>query len=110
MAWRLAKSLITLRNQINQLAPYRSTASDGTIGDSAHAAVKSEHNPNSAGVVTAMDITHDPAQGADMNALASKLISSGDDRIWYIIFNKRIWEGGSWSPYYGANDHSKHLH
>lgn len=107
MSWRLAYSLETLRNQVNAAYPNRSRVSDGTIGDTAHQAVKSEHNPNGAGVVTAMDITHDPANGADMNQLKERLIK--DPRTWYVIFNKRIWEG-SWTNYYGSNPHDKHLH
>jgi hypothetical protein len=67
MAWRPAKSLIQLRDQINQIAPNRSKASDGTIGDAAHASRASDHNPwvreGDAGVVTAIDITHDPDDG-----------------------------------------------
>lgn len=111
MSWRLAKSLITLHTQVDARWPNRNKASDGTIGDSAHAAVKSEHNPNNAGVVTAIDITHDPASGADMQVLANELVASGDTRIWYIIFNRRIWEDGSWTPYSGTSDpHTNHLH
>lgn len=111
MAWRLAKSLITLRSQVDAAWPNRSKASDGTIGDAAHQATKSEHNPNAAGVVTAIDITHDPASGADMQKLADSLIASGDSRIWYIIFNRRIWEDGRWTPYSGTSDpHTNHLH
>ncbi len=108
MAWRPAKSLETLLAQVNDAYPKRSKASDGILGDTAHSKVKSEHNPNSKGVVTAMDITHDPKHGADMNELAKVLIK--DPRTWYVIFNKRIWEAGKWTPYYGSNDHSKHLH
>ena len=110
MDWRLANSLKTLRAQLNALYPARSKASDGAIGDDAHAVVKSEHNPNAAGVVTAIDITHDPANGVDMNRIAEALIASNDPRIWYIIFNKRIWEGDVWLPYSGGNPHDKHLH
>jgi|tagenome__1003787_1003787.scaffolds.fasta_scaffold20489188_2 hypothetical protein len=110
MDWRLANGLKTLLEQVNRLYPSRSRASDGTIGDAAHAATKSEHNPNAAGVVTALDITHDPANGADMNKLAESLILSEDPRVWYIIFNRRIWQGGVWTPYYGDNPHDKHLH
>ncbi len=110
MDWRLAYCLKTLLGQVNSLYPARSKASDGTIGDAAHAATKSEHNPNAAGVVTAVDITHDPAYGADMHKLAEALIRSEDRRIWYIIFNRRIWQDGVWVPYYGDNPHDKHLH
>lgn len=105
---RLANSLVTLRNQVNALWPNRNKASDGWLGDAAHQAVKSEHNPNSAGVVTALDITHDPAHGADMNQLKESLIR--DSRTWYVIFNRRIWEAGVWKAYYGSNPHDKHLH
>jgi hypothetical protein len=110
MSWRLANSLITLRDQLNQLYPNRNKASDGTIGDAAHAGTVSEHNPNAAGVVTAIDITHDPANGLDIQQLANNLSSSGDSRIWYIIANKRIWEAGQWYPYTGADSHTSHIH
>ena len=64
MAWRVAQSLIRLRDQINLAAPTRSKASDGTIGDAAHATRDSDHNPwvkeGALGIVTAMDITHAP--------------------------------------------------
>ena len=112
MDWRLANSLKTLRAQVNALYPARSKASDGTIGDTAHAAVKSEHNPLPNGAVTAIDITHDPANGADMNRIAEALLASNDPRIWYIIFNKRIAYGKEkvWRQYTGANDHTKHMH
>ena len=35
--WRVAESLLALRQEIDQLAPGRSRASDGTVGDAAHA-------------------------------------------------------------------------
>lgn len=111
MSWRLAGSLDTLRSQINAMAPNRNKASDGTIGDSAHAAVQSDHNPDANGVVKAMDVTHDPANGADMQAISDQIIASNDPRMWYIIFNRRIWEAGvGWVPYYGSNPHDKHAH
>lgn len=108
MAWRLAKSLSRLQTQVNKQWPKRSKASDGTIGDTAHSSRASQHNPNSKGVVTAMDITHDPKNGADMNKLKHQLIK--DSRTWYVIFNRRIWEKGKWYDYKGANPHDKHLH
>ena len=45
MTWRLARSLETLRAQINRIAPNRSKVSDGTIGDAKHASRSSDHNP-----------------------------------------------------------------
>ena len=67
--WRVAKSLDRLLDQVNQMAPGRSKASDGAIGDPRHQTQKSDHNPHvtdgSIGVVTARDITHDPKHGCD---------------------------------------------
>lgn len=109
MPWRIAKSLAQLRKQIDDQSPNRNRASDGSIGDLAHQKEKSEHNPNSAGVVTAIDITHDPAHGVDMNVLAESIIK--DPRVWYVIWNGRIrYHGGQWQRYTGKNPHDKHLH
>jgi len=107
MAWRLANSLITLRNQINAAYPNRNKDSDGTIGDPAHAATKSEHNPNAAGVVTAMDITHDPKNNVHGGDLAEAL--NDDNRTWYVIWNRKIWDI-KWIPYWGKNPHDRHVH
>jgi endonuclease G len=121
-AWRVAKSLLALRRQVDARAPRRSKASDGTIGDAAHAARDSDHNPwvrdGAMGVVTAMDITHDPANGCDAGALAESILASRDARVKYVIFNRRIASsyatGGvaawTWRPYSGTNPHSKHIH
>lgn len=109
MTWRLANSLGVLRDQLNAAHPSRNKASDGTIGDAAHAASKSEHNPNAAGVVTAFDITHDPANGVDGGALAAALTT--DPRTWYVIWNSRIWQAESgWQAYVGADPHTSHVH
>ena len=117
MSWRVAESLLTLRDQINKIAPSRSKVSDGTIGDAGHKSRSSDHNPwvtsGDLGIVTAMDITHDPRNGMDCAKLADQLISSNDLRIKYIIFNRRIWNPSkslSWREYKGANPHDKHLH
>ena len=73
------------------MAPGRNKASDGTIGDAAHQATSSDHNPRlirglgATPVVTAADITHDPARGADMAAVTEELRVSQDSRIKYVI-------------------------
>src|SRR5262245_6984069 len=111
MAFRLAKSLVTLRDQVNAAAPNRSTASDGWIGDIRHRRRKSDHNPNSAGVVTALDITHDPIHGVDGTELAES--AKLDPRVKYVIWNKRIWTPSvakAWRNYTGTNPHTKHVH
>ncbi len=113
MSWRLAKSLIQLRSQINEAFPARDKSSDGSIGDTAHSLRKSDHNPNAAGVVTAIDIDRDFNDGHDGRELVSALVASQDPRIKYIIFERQISESGNvtkWSPYFGKNAHNHHVH
>ena len=113
MAWRIANSLARLRAQINAAYPNRNKASDGVIGDAAHAASASDHNPNGAGVVCAMDITHSPQTGFDVHALADRLRVNRHPNLKYIISNGRIcgaWTGWAWWPYNGSNRHTSHAH
>jgi beta-lactamase superfamily II metal-dependent hydrolase len=120
--WRVAKSLLMLRDQVNRRAPRRNKASDGTIGDAAHCQRTSDHNPwvrdGSIGVVTALDLTHDVSGGCDANTIAEAIRASRDTRVKYVIWNRRIANsaaiGGSqpwqWRPYGGSNPHTKHVH
>lgn len=114
MTWRVAKSLETLLAQVNAMSPNRDKSSDGAIGDSRHAATRSEHNPDSNGVVRARDFTHDPVHGIDSRKIAEALVASRDPRILYVISNGQInssvkvpW---AWRPYTGTNAHTKHVH
>lgn len=120
--WRVAHTLAQLRRQVNARFPTRSTRSDGTIGDAAHAVRTSDHNPwvqlGGEGIVTAMDITHDPSSGCTGEWLAESLRASRDERVKYIIWNRRICSSVSingvapwqWRPYGGRNPHDHHLH
>lgn len=113
MGWRIAGSLARLRDQINAAYPTRNKASDGVVGDAAHASSASDHNPNSAGVVCAMDITHSPQTGFDAHALADRLRVNRHPNLKYIISNRRIcgaWTGWAWWAYNGSNPHSSHVH
>lgn len=114
MTWRLAASLDTLRKQIDAARPARRKDWDGTIGDASHAARASDHNPNDAGVVTAIDITHDPAGGVDSYTLAEWLRQKRDPRIKYVISNGRIFSSTvspwTWRPYTGTSKHDHHVH
>jgi hypothetical protein len=113
MSWRVAKSLLQLRQQINEAFPARDKTSDGTIGDTSHKARKSDHNPNAAGVVTAMDIDRDFNDGHDGRELVSALAASKDARVKYIIFERQITVPGDitrWKPYHGKNGHNHHIH
>lgn len=110
--WRVAKSLVVLRNQINAMAPNRRKGADGTIGDAAHAASASRHNPNAAGVVTALDITHDPANGCDIHKIADVIRRHPHRDLAYLISNRRIASrpGWAWRAYGGSAPHSEHVH
>lgn len=114
--WRLAKSLHTLREQINAAYPKRAKAHDGTIGDAAHAGRVSDHNPSILddihGVVSALDITHDSKNGCDAHGLAELLRSRRDSRIKYVISNGRIFSSPTftWRKYTGKNPHRTHVH
>ncbi len=108
MSWHLAPSLVGLQKEINAKWPKRSKKRDGTIGNAAHKATKSDHNPNSRGSVNAIDITY-PGVDADVIISAVKKHPSAS----YVIFNKKIWSAShKWvpRPYTGANPHTTHLH
>lgn len=109
MAWRNAYSIDTLISQLN--ATYPGWLFLGTKGDTAHQAVASDHNPNSAGVVTALDIGS--GGGLDIHNLADRLASSPHPDLKYIISNKRIaeWQNGfKWKAYNGSDPHDTHIH
>lgn len=123
MAWRVMRSIDVLFDQLDAIAPNRSRASDGTIGDTAHQGTTSDHNPHyvagvGSEIVTAGDYTHDPAGGCDAHRLAEVLRVHRDRRIEYVISNKKIfssYRSGSrapwaWGPYTGSNPHDKHTH
>lgn len=118
MAWRLAESLKTLRQQVNLAFPERSKVSDGSIGNEEHASRSSDHNPwvhdGKIGVVTAIDLTHDPKHRFDSYQFAEALRKSKDSRIKYIISNRRICspdqKAWAWRPYKGKNPHDHHCH
>lgn len=109
---RGSNALQTILNQINAKFPYRDKASDGGIGDAAHAATVSDHNPDRYGVYHARDFDHDPdANGLNCVTLKRELVNSGDNRIKYIIFQRKIWTPGIGDRNYtGVNAHTQHLH
>lgn len=106
----LCKAGVALRNEINASNPKRDKRSDGWIGDAAHAATKSDHNPDPSdgGVVRAIDVDND---GIDPDRLVSVLIK--DRRINYVIWNRHIWSrvhGFTKRAYVGASPHTEHVH
>lgn len=121
--FRVARSLLTLRDQVNAAHPLRDKASDGTIGDRRHAAQVSDHNPDAYGVVRALDLDHDPdgktyADKLDAHALADTLVASRDPRLKYVISRGRIARSYpkagvpafQWAKYAGSDPHTGHVH
>jgi hypothetical protein len=128
MVWVADKAGAQLVAQIDAIAPGRSRVSDGTIGDPAHAARVSAHNPEDSGdadapgnpdnQVDAFDVTHDPGDGCDIGVFWEQIRASRDMRARFAIFNSRCFSNYAvsgyaaftWRPYSGENDHSRHGH
>lgn len=129
MTWRNAVASVVLAQEVNGLWPGRDKASDGTLGDAAHASRKSDHNPwikdpNGVGVVRARDIDEDldgkvANTGPDALPLFNHLLSlgkKGDRRLnggGYLIYERKIYsERNNWAArnYTGANPHDHHIH
>ena len=131
MAYRNCKASIQLGNEIKQNPEWshRDWSSDGTLGDAAHAARHSDHNPwlkdsNGVGVIRARDIDEDldgdtRDTGADALVLFNHLLTlakNGDVRLnggGYLIYEGKIYsEKSKWQPrvYTGVNAHKKHIH
>lgn len=126
----LIPCLVALRDEFNQLAPKRDKASDGWIGNTAHAGTSSDHNPDETGntpyedaddvdEVHAIDVDNTgPWPGGMTFDLAVNVIVDRhrrglDDRLQNVIWNGRIasrsW-GWTWQSYDGASAHTEHAH
>lgn len=110
--WHLVPCLVTLRAEFNAIAPGRDKGADGSIGDTAHAARASDHNPDAQGRVLALDIDSTGPWPRPFDSLVEDC--RGDDRLEYIIWNRRIasrdrdW---TWRTYTGSSDpHTGHAH
>lgn len=120
---RLVAAGVTLRDQINKRWESRDKRSDGWIGDSAHQARKSDHNPDRRGWVHAIDIDEDfLGKGRGQKAarkFADQLIEyarEGKDngRLKYVVHEGKI-ASGSYSDKYwtwrkGNWGHYHHIH
>lgn len=104
----LAPTLARLRNAINTAWPWRSKAVDGWIGDAAHQATQSDHNPDDRGMVHAIDIT---ASGIHVPTVLAWVMASTYPS--YVIYDRRIWDRDDrfWPhAYIGLNPHLDHIH
>lgn len=108
---RLVPCLAELRSEFDRCFPGRDRASDGWIGDPAHAARASDHNPDGRGVVHAIDVDVD--LGSPMADVVRHLVARRDRRLTYIIHARTIWSAShGWQPrpYRGDNPHIEHVH
>jgi hypothetical protein len=114
---RLSKSVIQLREQIDDTYPLRDRRTDGTIGDAKHDS-KSDHTPDAAGWVRALDIDSDLTKHKSesiylANQIRAYAKSDPAKRISYVIHNHKIasrilnWK---WRKYSGSNPHTSHIH
>lgn len=127
--WILVACLVTLRNEFNRIAANRDRTTDGSIGDTAHQNSTSDHNQDEFGKVPitdadktnevhAIDVDVDlRVSGLTMEKVVQFLLercrSGAENRLRYIIFNKRIWSASSgWvqKAYTGASPHTEHAH
>jgi len=115
---RLSNAAEQLRSEINTKYPNRDKRSDGWIGDTAHNARKSDHNPDKNGWVRAIDIDSDLVKNSSKESwlLAEQIKTialKGDKRISYVIHQHRIAsprQNWAWRVYKGANPHVSHIH
>jgi hypothetical protein len=115
--WKLAPSLVAYVKEADRYYPQRDRSSDGSIGDLAHQARGSDHNP-AGGLVHAVDLDEDLAPGLDLKAFAEKLRRGRDPRVKYVIYEGRMFSSyatvaraaWAWGPYSGTNAHLHHLH
>lgn len=121
----LTKGGVKLRDQINKRWPKRDKRSDGWIGDRAHAARISDHNPDRKGIVRAIDIDENLGIGVLRNGRQARILADqlldyaasglpGADRLKYVVYENRIASGTyrsvwwKWRP--GSWGHTAHIH
>ena len=114
MGWHLVGCLRQLIDEVDDVFPNRSTATDGTIGDADHSARWSDHNPTDRGAVCAWDVTEGPAA----EALREFTLDVKPAAVKYEISKRRIRSSTGnaarlpwlWGWYGGSNPHDSHTH
>jgi hypothetical protein len=120
---------VKLRSEFDEIAPGRDHASDGWLGDKAHEQEVSDHNNDETGRVPIRDADGKPevhAIDVDTDLRESDLTmekvvqfllgrcrSGAENRLRYIIYNRRIWEASNgWKQraYTGPSAHTEHAH
>lgn len=124
---RLVAAGVTLRRQVDQAFPKRDRRSDGWIGDKAHQARQSDHNPDARGWVHALDIDADlygpkrPGVGRDTAWVLAEQLREyarrkrpGSERLKYIVYRDQICSGTYSSTFWTwrgkGYGHMSHIH
>lgn len=128
--WDLTEGLKNLRAQVNARFPNRDKKSDGTIGDAAHQAETSGHNPDDTSgsrpewdgdadanaEVRAWDMDSDLGEpGASAQDVVDHLrgLAGLSSVIRYMIYRRKIYRASNdWAAetYSGASAHTEHIH
>lgn len=114
MTWRLMGNLASIRDDIRRV--FIPKPIFWTIGDAAHKARVSDHNPADYGfgtVVAAMDVVFEPTRATRTRALILVHACRNRPDLAYVIFDRRIWSARTeWQPqaYEGSNPHRYHVH
>jgi len=125
----LTPGLKNLRAQVNAAFPQRDKKSDGTIGDKAHQASTSGHNPDDTPGskpewedadhvpdIRAWDMDSDlnaPPASAQQIVDHIRKLPNVSTVIRYMIYNRKIYQAkNGWvaEPYTGASAHTEHIH
>jgi hypothetical protein len=120
VAWYLNTALSTMRAEVNTRYPDRDAGSDGTLGDEAHQARASDHNPDGDGSVDAWDMDVEVngkgrPYADDVESIKARFEAHPAARYW--IHNDQIasrsdgWARRSYA-YAGPNrnKHTQHVH
>jgi len=114
MAKTAAPSARAMLSQASRAWPARRTSADGIVPSAAHTAANptSDHEPGAAGYCHAVDLTHDPGHGCDCGRISEALRAARDERVKYVIFNRRMFSRPEWTwrAYSGTSPHTEHMH
>ena len=103
---RLAVSIKTLGDEVLHRSPPTTLY---FYDDTVH--VDSDHDPNPAGVVCAVDIM--AGHGLDLHVLSREIVERRHPNCKYVIYNRQIASrntGWEWVAYSGKNPHVDHIH
>ncbi len=110
----LAPCADKLRDEINARWPNRDKATDGWLGDASHSSRVSDHNPDSTGMVHAIDVDEDGWPAHEVFAwLLEECRAGREQRVWYFIYEGFIYSrtyGFAKRAYEGWNPHLGHFH